>query len=65
LFPNRTFRAGAFFGDGDWLDQAGPFQYVETSVQYSINSLTITSVPAPGVAAVLGFAGLLAFRRQR
>ncbi len=64
-FPNSRVRVGAFFGDGDWLDQAAPFQYIETSVSYSITSVSISQIPTPSAAAVLALGGLLAARRRR
>ncbi|GEM_PF-1325203 len=64
-FPNSRVRVGAFFGDGDFLDQADPFQYVETSVSYSITSVSISQIPTPGAASVLALGGLVARRRRR
>jgi len=52
-FPNRTFDLLIEFGDGDYIDQIGPYQLVDTIAQYEITSLTITPVPEAGLVWVL------------
>lgn len=64
-FPNRTFRAAAYFGDGDFFDFIEPYQYIESSVTYGITSVGVTQVPTPGAGTVLGLCGLMGARRRR
>ncbi len=64
-FPERGFTAGAYFGDGDFLNFEDPYQYIETSVNYDITSVTVTQIPTPGAAGVLALAGLVAAGRRR
>lgn len=68
-FPSRTFRIGAFWGSGDYLDQSAPFQYIDSSVTYNITGVAVTAVPEPGnvalfVSMTLAGAGFLACRRR-
>lgn len=65
-FPNRTFDLLIEFGDGDYLDQIGPYQLIDTVAQYEITSLAVTRVPEAGLISVL-FPALsaVAIRRRR
>jgi hypothetical protein len=64
-FPNLLFQAEMFFADGDWENGVDPYQYVDTSVAYSITSISVSAIPAPATASMLGLAALAAARRRR
>jgi hypothetical protein len=65
-FPDRVFDLVMSFGDGDYFAQVGPFQRVDTTVQYQITSLSVTAVPEPGVMSlVLAGLAMNALRRSR
>ncbi|MCW5776465.1 MAG: hypothetical protein KIS87_08515 [Phycisphaeraceae bacterium] len=64
--------ANAFVGTVVELDDFAPANYtgsglinLHTGEGYLFHNVTITAVPAPGAAALLGFAGLAACRRRR
>jgi hypothetical protein len=61
-FPERIFTTGMTFGDGDWKNGVDPFQYVETSLSYTITNVSI--VPAPA-SLIIVIAGVSATRRRR
>jgi hypothetical protein len=65
-FPDRVFDVVLEFGDGDYIDQIGPYQLIDTIVQYEVTSLTITHVPEAGLVSVLLPAvSAVALRRRR
>lgn len=64
-FPNAKFFTGMLFLNGDTDTFVDPYQYVETDLIYSISSVSVSVVPAPGAFGMLALAGLLAARRQR
>ncbi len=64
-FPSKRFSASMYFGDGDFFDFIDPYQYIETRVEYSITSVSISQIPTPSAAAVLTLGGLVASRRRR
>ena len=67
-FPNSRVSVGAFFGDVDFIDQGDPFQYIETSVSYSLTGVSISLIPTPGAAAILALGVMMVGgprRRQR
>ncbi len=49
----RAFYAIAEFGDGDFVNRAGPYQHALTQLQYDIAALTVTPVPESGLACLL------------
>ena len=65
-FPDRNFDVFIEFGDGDYINQAGPFQLVDTMVQYQITSLSVTPVPEAGaISSLLAGLAMVARRRTR
>jgi hypothetical protein len=66
---NRMFDVLLEFGDGDYGDRVGPYQYAGTQLTYNITAVTVTPVPEPTAAALaLSAAGVLtacARRRRR
>jgi hypothetical protein len=64
-FPNRVFDIYLEFDDGDFIDQIGPYQYVNSIGQYQIDSLTVTQVvPEPITISLIVVAPLLLLRRH-
>ena len=52
--------------DGDYINQAGPFQLVDTMVQYQITNLSVTPVPEAGpISSLLAGLAMVARRRTR
>jgi hypothetical protein len=62
-FPERIFTTGMTFGDGDWKNGVEPFQYVETSLSYTITTVSIVPAPASLIIVLAGIIG--AGRRRR
>jgi hypothetical protein len=51
-FSTKTFSAAMSFNDGDVFGlEGGPYQYVESFVQYAITEVTVTPVPEPAAIA--------------
>lgn len=63
-FPTRIFDVFVEFADGDYINQIGPFQLVDTFAEYQIDALTVTAVPEPAVACLL-FPIVTALARRR
>ena len=54
-FSTKTFSAGMTFNDGDVFGfVGGPYQYVESYVNYAITNVTVTAVPEPSSLAICG-----------
>jgi hypothetical protein len=65
-FPYRVFDLLIEFGDGDYIDQIGPYQLIDTIVQYEITSLTVTPVPeASLVSLLIPIVSTVALRKRR
>jgi hypothetical protein len=65
--PGRSFDVLLEFGDGDFIDQVGPYQHAATELRYDITSLAVNpAVPEPaGILAVLVAAMPCLTRRRR
>jgi hypothetical protein len=65
--PGRCFGVLLEFGDGDFIDQVGPYQHAATELRYDITSLSVTAaVPEPaGMLAALAAALPCLNRRRR
>ncbi len=65
-FPDRVFDVVLEFGDGDYINRVGPYQLVDTMVQYQIAGVTVTPVPESGLIwGLLPAVSLLARRTSR
>lgn len=65
-FPNRLFDVYLEFDDGDFIDQVGAYQYVNSIGQYQIDSLTVTQVvPEPVTLPLVLGAALLRCNGRR
>lgn len=67
-FPNtptgKSFDVLLEFGDGDYLNQAGPYQHVFAQLRYDVSTLAVMPVPEPTLAGLLAICACGMLRRS-
>ncbi len=65
-FPFQAFDFIMVFGDGDYIDRVGPYQYVDVQLQYDVTALTVKQVvPEPATMALLVVGGVALMLSRR
>ncbi len=65
-FPFQSFDFLMAFGDGDYIDRVGPYQYAEVHLQYDVTALTVAQVvPEPATLALLAVGGVALILSRR